>query len=376
MVEVKKPFGLPLNLYSRGFGSAHLVSGEHLLPNLRLTMVDAKGDITLAAAKCLKPTTDLERKLGLMLSRTFCVAHLLLLLLPTSILACDGRLVERESVYKSPLCFPSDPKRIVVLDASFGLGISLDAGLAVVGAPLDRMSDDTLRLRAEEAGVTSTGFVTEPSLETIVALQPDMIVGFPGSESMAAGIYPMVSQLAPTLLYTTIDWMDFYDLMAGFGGRQESVNAEVDAFKTRLADVRSRIPATKVSVLRITSWDFQVYLDGPVTYAPFEIMRQAGVTRSDYETTDDPSQSMKRPDWEDLAQLDGDILLYIVGGTNASAEDGRHEEVLASPLWQMLPAVQSGNVHRVDHANWMEFSGLASAHRGLDDIERYVIGAP
>lgn len=290
--------------------------------------------------------------------------------------ACEERLVEDQNVYAAPLCLPSDPKRVVVLDASFGLGISLDVGLPVVGAPLERMSDEALKARAETAGATSTGFVTEPSLEAIVALQPDLIVGFPGSESMAAGIYPMVSQLAPALLYTSIDWQDFYTLMAGFTGQEDEVAKDLSALDTRLADLRARMPDTTVSVVRITSWDFQVYLDSPVTYAPFEIMRQAGVQRSAYETTDDPTLSMKRPDWEELAQLDGEVLLYIVGGTNASAEDGRHEEVLANPLWQMLPAVSAGNVHRVDHADWMEFSGIASAHRVLDDLERYVIGTP
>lgn len=303
---------------------------------------------------------------------TLCVCHLY----GTGAHACDERLVEDPEVYAAPICLPSEPQRVVVLDASFGLGISLDVGLPVVGAPLDRMSDEALKARAETAGTTSTGFVTEPSLETIVALQPDLIVGFPGSVSMAAGIYPMVSQLAPTLLYTSIDWKHFYTLMAGFTGAEEQVGADLAAFDARLADLRARMPDTTVSVLRITSWDFQVYLDSPVTYAPFEIMRQAGVRRSAYETTDDPSLSMKRPDWEELAQLDGDIMLYIVGGTNASAEDGRHEEVLANPLWQMLPAVAAGNVHRVDHADWMEFSGLASAHRILDDLERLVIGTP
>ena len=105
--------------------------------------------------------------------------------------------------------------------------------------------------------------------------------------------------------------------------------------------------------------------------------RLTGVLRrSPYEVTDDPGLSMKRPDWEELSQLDGDVLLYIVGGTNDSDKDGRHEEVLANPLWQMLPAVKSGNVHRISAATWMEFSGLASANRVLDDIERFVIAAP
>lgn len=289
-------------------------------------------------------------------------------------LACDGRAIDSPAVYVAPLCIPGAPQRVVVLDASFALGIGLDTGLPIVGAPLARMSDADLKARADAAGIASIGGVDAPSVETIVALQPDLIVGFPGDPGLAAMIYPQVSEIAPTLLYAGLDWRDFQFLLAGLTGRTEETAAGFAAYDARLADVRARMPDTSVSILRITSWDFQVYLNGPVAYAPFEILRQAGVRRSAYETTDDPALSMKRPDWEELAALDGDILLYIVGGTNDSDKDGRLEEVLGDPLWQMLPAVAAGRVHRIDHGPWMEFNGLASANRVLDDLERYVIG--
>lgn len=299
-----------------------------------------------------------------------------LMLMAAPAFACESHLLDDSAIYAAPLCLPKSPQRVVVLDPAFGLGIALDVGLPVVGAPLERMGDQALKARAEAAGVTSLGFVTEPSLETIVALQPDLILGFAGSPSLASGLYPQVSQLAPSLLYTGTDWRHFYHLMAGLTGRGDEISAKFQTYDDRLADLRARMPDISVSVLRITSWDFQVYLDAPESYAPFAVMQAAGVRRSAYETTADPSLSMKRPDWEELAGLDGDVLLYIVGGTNTSDTDGRYDEVLANPLWQMLPAVQTGHVHRVEAATWMEFSGLASAHRVLDDLERFVIGQP
>lgn len=291
--------------------------------------------------------------------------------------ACEGVSLTDPAIYGGDICLDALPERVVVLDPSFGLGIALDAALPVVGAPLDLMSNEALKGRALDAGAASIGVVTEPSLETIVALQPDLIIGFTGSESMAAGIHPMASQLAPTLLYTDLDWQAFYRLLAPLGDHEETIGADLAAYDARLADIRDRVPEDRtLSVLRITSWDLQVYMDGPVTYAPFEVLRQAGVRRSAYETTEDPALSMKRPDLEQLAALDGDVLFYIVGGTNDSDSDGRHEEVTGHPLWQRLPAVETGHVHRVDHAHWMEFSGLASAHAVLDDIEAYLIATP
>lgn len=305
-----------------------------------------------------------------------CLAFLFALVLPPAAMACEGFALDDPGIFGGPMCLPQPPERVVVLDSAFGLGIALDVGLSVVGAPLDLMSDAALRERAISAGVQSIGVVTEPSLENIVALQPDLILGFVGSESMAAGVQPMASQLAPTLLYTALDWQNFYRLLAPIGGQETEVAEALATFEARLADIRARIPDIRLSVLRITSWDFQVYMDAPVTYAPFALLQRAGVSRSAYETTNDPNLSLKRPDWEELALLTGDVLFYIVGGTNDSDKDGRHEEVLANPLWQSLTAVQGGRVHRVDHAHWMEFNGLASAHRVLDDLENHLIATP
>ena len=162
-------------------------------------------------------------------------------------LACDGHEIADEDVYAAPICVPEDPQRVVVLDPSFGLGISLDVGLPVLAAPLDLMCDEALEARAEEMGVESIGVTAEPSLERIVALRPDLIVGFTGSDSAAAGIYPMPSRLAPTLLYTSLDWQAFYRLLAELTGREAEIVAGLAAYEERLADVRGRMPDTTVS---------------------------------------------------------------------------------------------------------------------------------
>jgi iron complex transport system substrate-binding protein len=105
-------------------------------------------------------------------------------------------------------------------------------------------------------------------------------------------------------------------------------------------------------------------------------MRDAGVKRPAYETVSDQT-IFKRPDWEGLAELDGDILLYTVGNPyNDEAQSTLEASTLANPLWQMIPAVKAGKARKVDVANWMGFGGLGSANRILDDVERYVVAAP
>ncbi len=307
----------------------------------------------------------------------FCAAFLAYVSLTNigSAAECDGLFFESASLFAGPHCLDGHPKRVVVLDPSFSLGIGLDVGLQIVGAPLTRMGDKVLHDRATAANIADLGFVTEPSLERIVALQPDLIIGFTGNNGLAESIYPLFSQIAPTMLETNADWRAYYHTLAKLSGDENNVKQQFETLETRIKDLQGRlVDSRSVSVLRITSWDLQSFASGPEAYAPFALLSEVGVQRSAYEDAVAPNDVLN-PDWEELAKLDSDVLLYIVGGTNNSDVDGRHEEVLNHPLWKMLPAVQAGRVHRVDHGTWMEFNGISSAHKILDDIETYVLDA-
>ena len=259
----------------------------------------------------------------------FCFA---LILLPVTASAeCDGRLIDSPHVMPSPVCIPQQPERLLSLDAAYTLGMALESDLPLVGAPLFGMSDEDLRQKAEARSVENVGHLIEPSVEKIIALQPDLIVG---SGFLGETALQLASRIAPTVLITAKDWKDYLRTLIEVGGSNKNADDLLSSYQSRVAEVRERVPDIKVSVVRITSWDFQVYLDAS-KYAPFAVLQEAGVRRTDYETSTD-GVTLKRPDWEQISQLDGDVLLYIVGGTNTSDTDGRLEEVLDNPLWQML----------------------------------------
>lgn len=259
-----------------------------------------------------------------------------------------------------------------MLDPAFSLGMAMELGLPVIAAPLSGMSDAGLQAEARAAGIADLGFVWDPSAEALVAARPDLIIG---SAFAAEGRQELLGRIAPTALLTAVDWRDYCRTLARLTGREDRLEAFLAPLGARIAALRARMPATTVSVLRITPWDFQVYPQGPGAWAPFDIMQEAGVRRTDYETAEDATMPL-RPDWEELGRLDGDILLTIIGGTNDSATSRRWEEVTSNPLLQMLPAVRAGRVHPLSAATWMEFSGIRAANRVLDDVERLVIGAP
>ena len=285
---------------------------------------------------------------------------------------CSGRSFT-SGVYGAPICVPDTPRRIVVLDPFYNLGMALELGLPLVGAPLMSVQDHELKEKAEKAAVADIGEARQPSLERIVALKPDLIIG---DAALHGQSYQNFAKIAPTALIDAKSWKDHFRTLALLSGKSDEAAAMLAGYEKRVAAIRETTASHKVSVLRVTPSGFHVYLDGPAAYAPYEVLRDAGVKRSAYETTED-NTVFKRPEWEDLALLDGDILLYVVAGRyDTTMDDALADRTTSNPFWQMLPAVASGNAHRVRRETWMSFNGIGSANKVLDDIEQYLLDKP
>lgn len=288
-----------------------------------------------------------------------------------AIAGCAGRIVARH-VAGSPVCVPAKPQRIVTLDPWQSLGILQELGEPIVGAPLIGIQEPHVRA-ALGPEVVDVGHPLQPSLERLVGLKPDLIIG---SSYLHGPSLDSLSRIAPTLLIDPIDWKEHTRLMAELTGHAERAAELLSSYEARAATIRSRVPDIRVSVVRIAPSGFQVYLQGPAAYGPYAVLQEAGIQRTAYEVTSDQTV-LKRPDWEEIAALEGDVLLYVVvSGYDTAQDDALEAETLANPLWQMLPAVRAGRAYRVERGSWMGFSGAGSAHKVLDDIEQFVLGAP
>ncbi|OLP52991.1 iron ABC transporter permease [Rhizobium rhizosphaerae] len=304
----------------------------------------------------------------------FCLLLLALLLpVPLAQAACEGREIS-QGLQEGPVCIPQAPKRIVTLDPLITLGFLIEMGAPVVGTPYMAIQDETVLKTVKEQGMADLGNPKEPSLERVAALKPDLIIG---SAEVHGQIYAQASRIAPTLLFKHMDWKAYQALLAEVTNRQEIAGKQRAAYEQRAAAIRARMaekPLT-VSAVRLAPGRFVVFVDGPQAYAPYAVLHEAGVRRTPYETVTDDT-IVKRPDWEELANLEGDVLLYVVAsGFDSGPDDALEKEVTANPLWQLLPAVHKGRAHRVDRDAWQSFHGIASAQRILDDVERYVLDA-
>ncbi|MGG6269524.1 ABC transporter substrate-binding protein [Leptolyngbya sp. AN03gr2] len=108
------------------------------------------------------------------------------------------RLISQTDCYEvkhsaGTTCVPKTIKRLVTLDsASFENAIAL--GLTPVGTVLAEQS--TLHLQKQQRSIVNVGQSGNPSLEAVLALKPDLIIGL----SYHDLIYAQMSQIAPTVL--------------------------------------------------------------------------------------------------------------------------------------------------------------------------------
>lgn len=286
--------------------------------------------------------------------------------------ACEGKEIT-EGVYNAPFCVPAGVRKIVTLDPLLTLGILMELEAPVVATPYMAIQDSEVLDFVRRSKMVDLGNPKEPSLERIAALKPDLIVG---STEAHAQIYDKALKIAPTIFFSHMDWKKYLRLLSEITGREDVANEALAAYEKRVSSIRARMKDVTVSAVRFAPGRFVVFVDGPAAYAPYAVLHEAGVKRTAYETVTDGT-IVKRPDWEELANLDGDILLYVsASGFESGPDDALEKEVTGNPLWQLLPAVQAGRAHRVDRATWQSFHGIASAHRVLDDIERYILTAP
>ncbi len=282
------------------------------------------------------------------------------------------RLLDGENILE-PVCVPESPQRIVTLDPFYSLQNSVQLGLPVIASATgDGGPDFPASLTAEEtADIEPIGQFDSPNLETIAALNPDLIIGDAFFHEERAAL---LSEIAPTVLINTPDWKQWIYVIAEAGGVPEQAESDFAEYDARIAKIEPQLRDIEVSFVRLLpSGEFQIYLDSPAAYAPFAVLAETGVERTDFETTDE-NETLIRPDFEGIPNLTGDVLLYTTGGANDEGDSQAIiDEVTSNPIWQQLPAVEAGEAYRVDTTHWMGFGGLRSANAILDDVEQYLI---
>lgn len=281
-----------------------------------------------------------------------------------------------------PVTIPVNPKRVVSLDAYVGLQTLDELGAPVVatgtlGGGL-RTLVGTGSQQLPSIGVTALG---DLQFEAIASATPDLIVG---RQPIGEEFYGELSGIAPTVLIPFNYWRDQYIDVADSVGLATQATQNFAGLDERIGALRAEIAqawpdGVRLSVVRVsdTSGDVRSYntLAASTTFLYADILTGAGIVPTANGLAGaDPSKVNTAVSAESLSLIDGDVIIYYVGGGGqADAGESVEQALVSSPLWAGLSAVQSGQAFKVDAAPWFNGYNLAGANAVIDDLRRILL---
>ncbi|MFI6159421.1 ABC transporter substrate-binding protein [Micromonospora haikouensis] len=268
---------------------------------------------------------------------------------------------------------PAEPKRVVVLDTD-KIDTALSLGVTPVGAATAGEARSWPTYFGEEklTGIKEVGVLTEPDLEAINALKPDLILG---SKFRQEKFYDELAAIAPTVFTEKvgITWKENFLLDGQALGKEQQAKDLLAAYEKRAKDFGAKLGDAAdrtVSIVRFIPGAIRVY--GPDSFSGI-VVGDTGLGRPERQQL--AGKEDKRFDLvsaERVNEVDADVIFVTAYGEKAAAEQAT---VTGGTLWKGLSAVKADRAHVVSDETWMTGIGVGAANKIIDDLEKYVPAA-
>ena len=257
------------------------------------------------------------------------------------------------------------PKRVVVLTQE-GTEALLELGVTPVGAVNSGLGDGWFPHIADQMeGVTELGDESQPNLELILSLQPDLIIG---NKIRHEEIYSQLKEIAPTVLSADLagQWKVNFALYSEAVNKQaegEQAMADYDAHieeaKTALGDKTQ----LEVSLVRFLPETVRIYQKD--TFAG-TILSDLGVARPESQDVDNFMEVIEK---ERIEALDGDVMFFFNADYDEEKGGTKNQQAwMADPLFANLNVGQNDTAFQVDEVIWNLSGGIMSANLLIDQL--------
>jgi len=250
----------------------------------------------------------------------FCLTRRNLLALSCTLVCAFGVTsvqaeVRKIDTAKGVVSVDEQPQRVITLSEA-ALDTALALGVTPVGSVSTRGATTVSAYLQEKAGkLDIVGTTREYNLESILALQPDLILA---PATIAQDVYNILSKLAPTIVPSakpTDDWRLTIATYAHALGKQDEIQTAFNTLDQRIAATREKLPAGQtVSVVR---WMPQ----GPMTMSAKvftgQILTQLGLSTPEltHQLGDKPHSDILS--LENLGRIDADRRLGLINEEEA-----------------------------------------------------------
>lgn len=257
------------------------------------------------------------------------------------------------------------PKRVVVLENSFVDAVT-KLGVKPVGIADDKKKDMIEKLVGEPIEYTSVGTRSEPNLEIISSLKPDLIIA---DAERHKNVYRDLKGIAPTIVLKSRE-ATYQETIDGFQTIAKALNKEKEG-KKDLADhqkqmnsLKSKLPKkeNRTILLGVARTDsFNVHTSSSYDG---EIMAILG-----FKHALQSKEAYKDVSLEQLSEINPDILFVSSNEGHTIVDDWK-----SNPIWKNLKAVKNGQVYNADRDLWTRFRGISSSEKLSKDLIQKVYG--
>lgn len=218
-----------------------------------------------------------------------------------------------------------------------------------------------------------------PSLETLLKVKPDLILG----ENFGQEYYAKIAQIAPTLLFRGSlkdQWQGSLQAIAQALGREEQADQVITKYNQQLIATRKQLApvvAAHPPLLLLASNDLKESIDlrtgadytgGLLQDLGFQIVTPPGL---------DKTAAAKQISLEVLPTLNADSIIVLVWSADFPYDlDKVKQEWSQNGLAQTLPASRNGRVYFVGYHLWSNIRGAIASELILKQAQNLLIDNP
>ncbi|AUH42068.1 iron-siderophore ABC transporter substrate-binding protein [Streptomyces sp. CMB-StM0423] len=236
-----------------------------------------------------------------------------------------------------------------------------------------RTWDTAVPLTGEPKEIGTRG---EPSIDTIAALNPDLVIA---TTDLPESAVKQLGEHAPVLTLRSADAADplgqmteNLDLIAkatGTTDRAEKLKADFDA---KLDEGKKAIDEAGLGGKKIATADGYV-VSNQVSIRAFTAGSQLGAVNerlgleNSWDVKGDKDYGLGSTDVEGLTKLPGDTQFVYVANDKDEASTPFTGVLKDNSVWKSLPFVKAGDVHRIEDGTWM-FGAIGSMNQYVDSL--------
>ncbi|MFC4098559.1 ABC transporter substrate-binding protein [Paenibacillus xanthanilyticus] len=259
------------------------------------------------------------------------------------------------------------PAKVVIL-TNEGTEALLALGVKPVGAVKSWTGSPWYEhIKAEMEGVAEVGEESQPNLEVIAGLQPDLIIG---NKMRQEKVYEQLKAIAPTVMSEDLrgEWQNNFKLYAEALGKTAEGDALLAEFDARAADFKTKAGDKvneTVSVIRFMDGKTRVYHTNTFSGLLFG---KLGLARNDMTKNAAADAFVDEITKERLPEADATRIFYFTYETGDGKASQTETEWTNDPLWKGLGAVKNGQAYKVSDAIWNTAGGIKAANLMLDEL--------